>query len=60
MKFGLKTIIALFGLVSLIGCGNIISSGPSSTDYQVVDKSVANVKTKDGSQSHNCVKWHYL
>ena len=50
MKFGLKTIIALFGLVSLIGCGNIISSGPSSTDYQVVDKSVANVKTKDGSQ----------
>ena len=48
MKFGLKTIISLFGLVSLIGCGNVISSGPLSTEYQVVDKSVANIKTKDG------------
>lgn len=48
MKFGLKTIISLFGLVSLIGCGDVISSGPLSTVYQVVDKSVANIKTKDG------------
>ena len=48
MKLGLKTIISLFGLVSLIGCGSISNSLTSSTDYNVIDKSVLNVKTKDG------------
>ena len=48
MKLGLKTIISLFGLVSLIGCGSISNSVPLSTDYNVIDKSVLNVKTKDG------------
>ena len=59
MKFKFKTFIALLSLISLVGCGNssssessIISSSnsiPNSTEYEVIDKSVSNVKTKDGS-----------
>lgn len=58
MKIGLKLIITLFSLVSLVGCGNNGSSSeqissnnnsiPSTTDYEVIDKSVSNVKTKEG------------
>lgn len=59
MKIGLKLIITVFSLVSLVGCGNNGSSSeqissnnnsiPSTTDYEVIDKSVSNVKTKEGS-----------
>lgn len=58
MKIGLKLIITLFSLFSLVGCGNNGSSSeqissnnnsiPSTTDYEVIDKSVSNVKTKEG------------
>ena len=59
MKIKFKGLIVLLSLISLVGCGNNgssseqVSSNNSSilntTDYEVIDKSVSNVKTKDGS-----------
>ena len=57
MKIKLKTVISLLSLISLVGCGNNSSDNSSNnvpgientTDYQIVDKSVSNVQTKDGS-----------
>ena len=57
MKF--KIFITLLSLISVCGCGNVNSSSenglmsssnsvPNTTTYEVIDKSVANVKTKDG------------
>lgn len=55
MKINLKKIITLSSLLFIIGCGNNNSSSISSssklndTDYQIIDKSVSNIATKDGS-----------
>lgn len=57
MKIKFITVITLLSLVSFVGCGNNSSSNSSNEvpvientpDYQVVDKSVSNVMTKDGS-----------
>ena len=57
MKFNLKVFILIFSLISLVGCGengssnetsSSVSSIPYTTEYQVIDKSVSNVRTKDG------------
>lgn len=60
MKIISKTFIALLILCSIVGCGNSNSSldslggsisssiNENSTEYEVIDKSVSNVKTKDG------------
>ena len=58
MKIKFKIVVALLSLISLVGCGNNGSSSeqissnnnsiPSTTDYEVIDKSVSNVKTKEG------------
>lgn len=44
-----KKIIVLFSLFSIVGCGNGNNNSTSNkTDYQVIDRSVSNVETKDG------------
>lgn len=51
MKYKFKLFITLLSLISIVGCttGKNSSSTIGLTDYQVIDKSVSNVRTKDGS-----------
>ena len=49
MKIGLKVVISLLSLVSLMSCGSSQSSNHiPSTKYEIVDASAQNIKTKDG------------
>ena len=56
MKNVLKKLFIALNLISLVSCGTNTSSSESSissnvsNDYEVIDKSVSNVTTKDGSK----------